>query len=441
MEEFSTSELMNQVLGAGSSGVAEAALELAERANNSVLHCEKIIEKLTEGVRDTNENRRLQAVMLVELLTKNCATKFHLLLFSAKFCGALLKMLEVRRGMKKSFFNGLIAKKPEIQTQIEEKLLFLIQLWYDTFMLHESEFKEVIGVYKELRKSGVVFPKRNASDRFLINFEGEKSPIFECIENGRVYLDANQKANSVQSSAPTPTLFDQPDPRSQNREISPKSKSKKRNSSLKKNRIDEGDSLFEEVDHLNAEFEAVSLAPSELVSIQETIDLFEEILANATDMQSVCNEMTLELLEVIAEHRETLEKYLHQNTKQNQTTQEARKLLEEINSLIARHSKAKNEFAANPFKMRTIEENTIPKPTRKISHNLLEDEEVEINQSEEKENFEVSKTVEETKNTFVEKETNLDLLDLDINDLTPLPQTPVVKQTGSVYDILDVCSL
>ena len=54
-------------------------------------------------------------------------------------------------------------------------------------MMHEDDFKEIIKVYKELRKEGVVFPKREHENQFLINFDGTKSPIFETIENDRIY--------------------------------------------------------------------------------------------------------------------------------------------------------------------------------------------------------------------------------------------------------------
>lgn len=38
--------------------------------------------------------------------------------------------------------------------QIEDKVLYLIQLWADTFMMHEDEFKPVQETYRLLRKEG-----------------------------------------------------------------------------------------------------------------------------------------------------------------------------------------------------------------------------------------------------------------------------------------------
>lgn len=59
-------------------------------------------------------------------------------------------------------------------------------------MMHEDEFKEIIKIYKDLRQEGVVFPKREAENQFLINFEGTKSPIFESIENNCVYEEPSK---------------------------------------------------------------------------------------------------------------------------------------------------------------------------------------------------------------------------------------------------------
>jgi len=54
-------------------------------------------------------------------------------------------------------------------------------------MLHEDEFKEIMNVYKTLRKEGVVFPARDPKSQSYIKFDGKKSPIFEAIENNRIY--------------------------------------------------------------------------------------------------------------------------------------------------------------------------------------------------------------------------------------------------------------
>lgn len=59
-------------------------------------------------------------------------------------------------------------------------------------MLYEKEYKEIIMVYKELRKEGVVFPLRDPQSQFFINFNGKKSPIFESIEGKNIYEEPSK---------------------------------------------------------------------------------------------------------------------------------------------------------------------------------------------------------------------------------------------------------
>ena len=52
--------------------------------------------------------------------------------------------------------------------KIEAKVLYLLQLWYDTFILEESSFQHIINNYKVLRKEGMIFPPRQANEKNLI---------------------------------------------------------------------------------------------------------------------------------------------------------------------------------------------------------------------------------------------------------------------------------
>lgn len=107
--------------------------------------------------------------------------------------------------------NSLITNKADVQKEIEDKLLFLVQLWFDTFMLHEDDFKDIIAVYKECRKDGVLFPQRSASNQFLIKFDGKKSPIFEGIEHDRIYEEPSKTLNPLRNFEVKPAdLFAQP---------------------------------------------------------------------------------------------------------------------------------------------------------------------------------------------------------------------------------------
>ena len=73
-------------------------------------------------------------------------------------------------------------------SRIESKILYLIQLWYDAFILEESKYPYIINNYKTLRKENVIFPPRNVNEKSLLAIQTE-SPIFDNIETiaGKVY--------------------------------------------------------------------------------------------------------------------------------------------------------------------------------------------------------------------------------------------------------------
>ena len=60
-------------------------------------------------------------------------------------------------------------------------MLYLIQLWYDAFILEESVYNNIIDNYKILRKEGVLFPPRSINEKNLI-FVKTESPILQNIE-------------------------------------------------------------------------------------------------------------------------------------------------------------------------------------------------------------------------------------------------------------------
>lgn len=81
-------------------------------------------------------------------------------------------------------------------------------MWFDTFMMHESEFKHIAAAYKTLRQEKVIFPKRDPNSQYFIKFDGKKSPIFEAIENNQIYevgsvgtAEGHQPETGVRSEA------------------------------------------------------------------------------------------------------------------------------------------------------------------------------------------------------------------------------------------------
>ena len=50
-------------------------------------------------------------------------------------------------------------------------------------MMHQDEFKHLFDTYKQLRQEGVQFPERDKNQKFMIQFKGKQSPMFEYLEN------------------------------------------------------------------------------------------------------------------------------------------------------------------------------------------------------------------------------------------------------------------
>ena len=60
-------------------------------------------------------------------------------------------------------------------------------------MMHQTEFKEILGLYMRLRKEGVIFPERDPNARYMIKFDGIVSPIYQTIEDNKVYEEPSKQ--------------------------------------------------------------------------------------------------------------------------------------------------------------------------------------------------------------------------------------------------------
>ena len=63
--------------------------------------------------------------------------------------------------------------KKDNWSQIEDKVLWMIQIWADTFMMAEDQFPYIMENYRLLRKEKIEFPKRDPTEKFMINFDGQ----------------------------------------------------------------------------------------------------------------------------------------------------------------------------------------------------------------------------------------------------------------------------
>ena len=92
-----------------------------------------------------------------------------------------LKLLERKRGkgLKHKFYTKDVKKRWD---RIEEVLLYLIQLWADTFMMMEDEYPGFQVVYRQLRKENIKFPMRDPNVRMLMSNLVNDSPMFDHVE-------------------------------------------------------------------------------------------------------------------------------------------------------------------------------------------------------------------------------------------------------------------
>ncbi|KAL4445102.1 hypothetical protein ABPG74_018830 [Tetrahymena malaccensis] len=155
-------------------------INLAERVDKTLNERKEALYVLEDLFKNAPSGMILKGVQILETLVKNCNQKFHHDVDSKDFQDAILKLLERKRG-KKGFFKQIKQNNKNWEV-IENKVLYLIQLWYDTFMMHEGEYPNIMNNYKLLRKEGIKFPERDPNEMHMINFKGIKSPIFGLLE-------------------------------------------------------------------------------------------------------------------------------------------------------------------------------------------------------------------------------------------------------------------
>ena len=86
----------------------------------------------------------------MEYLIKNANKNFHQAANKAIFQKRVLNLLRRVRG--KSNILKDLRSNTDNWNKIEAKVLYLVQLWYDAFMLDEAVYNNIVDTYKTLRK-------------------------------------------------------------------------------------------------------------------------------------------------------------------------------------------------------------------------------------------------------------------------------------------------
>jgi hypothetical protein len=157
----------------------EIASRIVDNTKDMVIGLREIDRLMTKG----KVKRKYFALLLVEICSKNGNIKLHEQLTKKRFLDSFMTLLKIKRGKK-----GILSKKEKgmnkyYKEKAEIKALYLIQLWADTFMMHQDRFKGVHECYKLLRQEGVDFPDRDPNERLMMeNLKGIDSPMFDFIE-------------------------------------------------------------------------------------------------------------------------------------------------------------------------------------------------------------------------------------------------------------------
>lgn len=129
-------------------------MDICDRMKQDPRECQQVCKSILVILLNNNSKRLLLCIQMIEIISKNGDLNFHRYLATKKFAETFLKVLERKRGkgFKHKFFTKELKKRWD---QIEETLLYLIQLWADTFMMKEDEFPGFQIVYRQLRKEKV----------------------------------------------------------------------------------------------------------------------------------------------------------------------------------------------------------------------------------------------------------------------------------------------
>ncbi|CDI85865.1 hypothetical protein, conserved [Eimeria praecox] len=79
--------------------------------------------------------------------------------------------------MCRPFVHPGVATDPRIH-KLKRKVLFMFQLWHDSFVLQQDRCPAIFSMYRKLRSKGVEFPQVDRSQKYLVK-NAEESPAFD----------------------------------------------------------------------------------------------------------------------------------------------------------------------------------------------------------------------------------------------------------------------
>lgn len=275
----------------------EACLEVADRANSNKSECLEVIRSLTKGLGKSSVKVVVNTLQLLETLCKNCNMRFLYELNNKKLVEAMLKVVVRRRDRAKYGTKASKTTNP-LKIEAEEKVLFLLQLWADTFMMHQTEFRNIHDAYRNLRKDGVQFPERDPNQKTIINFQGQVSPVFLAMEGGNYIVPSNNQGGPIQDPHKKSQQSFKPKPVEYRHEYA--SSSTVQNTLYDEN-DDEGE--YNPVD-------GIQITREEVKILEESIGILKEIERTATTSADMKGEIAKEILGDLVHVHKRLKRFL-----------------------------------------------------------------------------------------------------------------------------------
>ncbi|PFH34919.1 hypothetical protein BESB_069520 [Besnoitia besnoiti] len=168
----------------------------------------------------------LAAIELVAMAVSNLGVDFARAL-DERFMRTMCKILrmttlkkslsrDVKRKINKLLIgsqstNPGVATDPQLH-RLKRKVLYLLQLWHDSFVMQQERLPAIFEAYRKLRAKGVEFPKVDPSMKFMVK-NAEESPAFDPSLRTRRSAPSAPSArrpssfsSSVSSARPIPPL-------------------------------------------------------------------------------------------------------------------------------------------------------------------------------------------------------------------------------------------
>eukprot|EP00927_Polykrikos_kofoidii_P049963 TRINITY_DN43934_c0_g1_i1.p1 TRINITY_DN43934_c0_g1~~TRINITY_DN43934_c0_g1_i1.p1 ORF type:complete len:737 (+),score=133.38 TRINITY_DN43934_c0_g1_i1:242-2452(+) len=152
------------------------------------------LQKLASRLRKEKPVPVLLALSLLEMIVKNCglvACRF----VDENLAEALIALVKKREGARYSFARnihksvghlfpqgvGIDEDERKLWLQASRKVLEMLQLWADAFLLHQGDLRPIFDAYKLLRRKGYDFPRNEhgASTSLCLVRGAEDSPAFQ----------------------------------------------------------------------------------------------------------------------------------------------------------------------------------------------------------------------------------------------------------------------